>query len=181
MVHEGRANFSELQAELARGDQERLLYYAFDLLWFEGEDLRKERKALLKALFDAHELQAPVLYSEHLEGTGQELFEHAARLNYEGIISKKADAPYRSDRNEAWLKIKAVQRGKFPVVGFIKDPSGVAAVSRQAGRQRPGLHGESGHRLVAHGLQPDPQEARYGGQPEGEADQAGSQAQGNLG
>ncbi|MCP3395387.1 hypothetical protein NLM27_42465 [Bradyrhizobium sp. CCGB12] len=43
-------------------------------------------------------------------------------------MSKRADAPYRSDRNEAWLKIKAVQRGKFPVVGFIKDPTGVAAL-----------------------------------------------------
>ena len=50
------------------------------------------------------------------------MFEHAAKLNWEGIIS---DAPYRSDRNEAWLKIKTVQQGKFPVV---KDPTGVAAL-----------------------------------------------------
>lgn len=108
------------------------MYYAFDLLWLDGEDPRKrpqiERKQLLKELFDVHQLQAPVLYSEHLEGDGQELFEHAAKLNYEGIISKRADAPYHSDRNEAWLKIKTVQRGKFPVVGFVKDPSGVAAL-----------------------------------------------------
>jgi bifunctional non-homologous end joining protein LigD len=70
----------------------------------------------------------PVLFSEHLAGDGQRMFEHAAKLNWEGIISKRADAPYRSDRNENWLKIKAVQKGKFPVVGFIKDPSGVAAL-----------------------------------------------------
>jgi bifunctional non-homologous end joining protein LigD len=69
-----------------------------------------------------------VLFSEHLVGDGQQMFEHAAKLNWEGIISKRADAPYRSDRNEAWLKIKAVQKGKFPVVGFVKDPSGVAAL-----------------------------------------------------
>ena len=56
------------------------------------------------------------------------MFEHAAKLNWEGIISKRADAPYRSERNENWLKIKAVQKGKFPVVGFVKDPSGVAAL-----------------------------------------------------
>ena len=48
--------------------------------------------------------------------------------DYEGIVSKRVDAPYRSDRNEGWLKIKTVQKGKFPVVGFIKDPSGVAAL-----------------------------------------------------
>lgn len=41
---------------------------------------------------------------------------------------KRADAPYRSERTEAWLKIKTVQRGKFPLVGFIKDPTGVAAL-----------------------------------------------------
>ena len=55
---------------------------------------------------------------------GQQMFEHAAKLNWEGIISKRADAPYQSERNENWLKIKAVQKGKFPVVGFVKDPSG---------------------------------------------------------
>jgi bifunctional non-homologous end joining protein LigD len=47
---------------------------------------------------------------------------------WEGIVSKNADAPYRSDRNEAWLKIKTVQQGKFPVIGFVKDPTGVAAL-----------------------------------------------------
>ncbi|MGY3134555.1 bifunctional non-homologous end joining protein LigD [Bradyrhizobium sp. USDA 4501] len=132
VVHEWRTNFSELQAELARGDQDRLLYYAFDLLWLDGQDLRRrpqiERKAMLQGLFDSYELEPPVLFSEHIEGDGQPLFEHAAKLNYEGIVSKKKDAPYRSDRNEAWLKIKAVLRGTFPVVGFVKDPSGVAAL-----------------------------------------------------
>lgn len=132
VVHEGRTNFSELQAELAGRRQDRLLYYAFDILWLGGKDLRKtpqvERKAILKELFDTHGIEAPALYSEHLTGDGQELFEHAAKLNYEGIVSKRADAPYRSERSEAWLKIKNVQKGTFPVVGFVKDPSGVAAL-----------------------------------------------------
>ena len=56
------------------------------------------------------------------------MFEHAAKLNWEGIVSKRADAPYRSERNENWLKIKCVQKGKFPVIGFVKDPTGVAAL-----------------------------------------------------
>jgi ATP-dependent DNA ligase len=67
----------------------------------------------------------------------QQLFEHGAKLHYEGIISKRADAPYRSDRNEGWLKIKTVHRGQFPVIGFIKDPSGVAALylGKQEGKE----------------------------------------------
>jgi bifunctional non-homologous end joining protein LigD len=56
------------------------------------------------------------------------MFRHAAKLNWEGIVSKRADAPYKSERSEAWLKVKTVQREKFPVVGFVKDPSGVAAL-----------------------------------------------------
>jgi len=131
VVHEGRTNFSELQAELAAGRQGRLVYYAFDLLWRNG-DLRKlpqiERKQMLLDLFGENAIELPVLYSEHLVGDGQQMFEHAAKLNWEGIICKRADAPYRSERNENWLKIKAVQKGKFPVVGFVKDPSGVAAL-----------------------------------------------------
>lgn len=132
VVHDGRTNFSELQAELAAGRQDRLAYYAFDLLYLDGVDLRRtpqiERKRTLKDLFDKYELAAPLFYSEHLIGDGQSVFEHASKLNWEGIIAKRADAPYKSERGEAWLKVKAVQRGKFPVVGFIKDPSGVAAL-----------------------------------------------------
>ena len=131
VVHEGRANFSELQAELAAGRQDRLVYYAFDLLWRDG-DLRKlpqiERKQALLDLIGENGIEAPVMYSEHLTGDGQEMFEHAAKLNFEGIVSKRGDAPYRSERTEAWLKIKTVQKGKFPVIGFVKDPTGVAAL-----------------------------------------------------
>jgi bifunctional non-homologous end joining protein LigD len=131
VVHGGRTNFSELQAELAAGRQGRLVYYAFDLLWRNG-DLRKlpqiERKQLLLDLFGENDIELPVLFSEHLVGDGQKMFEHAAKLSWEGIISKRADAPYRSERTVAWLKIKAVQREKFPVIGFVKDPTGVAAL-----------------------------------------------------
>jgi bifunctional non-homologous end joining protein LigD len=73
-------------------------------------------------------IELPIIYSEHLTGDGREMFERAVKLNFEGIVSKNAQAPYRSDRNEAWLKIKTVQREKFPVIGFVKDPTGVAAL-----------------------------------------------------
>ena len=68
---------------------------------------------------------------------GGEMFAHACKLNFEGIISKKVDAPYRSERSDAWIKVKCVQRGKFPVVGFVKDPTGVAALylGKQEGKE----------------------------------------------
>lgn len=98
VVHEGRSNFSELQAELAAGRQDRLEFYAFDLLWRDG-DLRKlpqiERKQALLDLLGENDIGPPIVYSEHLIGDGQEMFRHAAKLNWEGIISKRADAPYK--------------------------------------------------------------------------------------
>ena len=96
VTHEGRTNLSELQAELAAGRQDRLVYYAFDLLWRDG-DLRGvpqiERKRALLDLLGENDIDLPILYSEHLTGDGQEMFEHAAKLNSEGIISKRPDAP----------------------------------------------------------------------------------------
>src|SRR6478735_4264228 len=70
-------------AEIAAGRQGRLVYYAFDLLWRNG-DLRKlpqiERKQLLSDLFGENDIELPVLLSEHLIGDGQKMFEHAAKL-----------------------------------------------------------------------------------------------------
>lgn len=140
VIHEGRTNFSELQAELAAGRQDRLVFYAFDLLWRDA-DLRKmpqiERKQALLDLIGENGIEAPVVFSEHLSGDGQTMFEHAAKLDWEGIISKRAEAPYRSERTEVWQKIKVVQKGKFPVIGFVKDPTGVAALhlGKQQGKE----------------------------------------------
>jgi bifunctional non-homologous end joining protein LigD len=132
VVEDQRTNFGALQADLAAGRQDRMLFYAFDLLYLEGFDLRRsprtERKRILKSLYDETGLSAPVLYSEHLETDGYEMFEAARRMNLEGIVSKRIDAPYRSDRTESWRKIKTSVRDKFPIVGFIPDPGGIAAL-----------------------------------------------------
>ena len=110
------------------------------------------------------------------------MFEHAAKLGFEGIISKKADAPYRSGRSEAWVKVKCAQRARFPVVGFVKDPTGVAALhlARKEGRDH-GLHGQGRHRLVAHGLKPDSEATRHRRLAEIQADEAAQGAEGHMG
>jgi bifunctional non-homologous end joining protein LigD len=109
-----------------------MVFYAFDILFLDGFDLRKspqvERKRVLKMLFDETKLQSPILYSEHMLTDGNDMVAAACKLGFEGIVSKNAEAPYRSDRNEGWLKVKCVQKGKFPVIGFVKDPTGVAAL-----------------------------------------------------
>jgi len=140
VIKDGRTSFAELQAELARGNQDSLLFYAFDLLYLEGFDLRQapliERKRILKVLFEETGLQSPIIYSEHIRTDGNEMLAHVRKLKFEGIISKNAEAPYRSERSDAWIKVKCLQRGKFPVVGFVKDATGVAALhlGRQQGK-----------------------------------------------
>jgi bifunctional non-homologous end joining protein LigD len=137
---------------------------------------------MLVDLLGENEIDLPILYSEHLTGDGKEMFEHAAKLNWEGIVSKRADAPYRSDRNENWVKVKTVQQGKFPVIGFIKDPTGVAALylGKREGKDL-GLHGQGRDGLVSDGLKPNPQAARYRGEPEIKTHQTGKEAQGDVG
>lgn len=142
VVVDERTDFGALQADLATGRQDRMLFYAFDLLYADGYDLRKvplvERKRLLRDLFDRFGLSAPIIYSEHMETDGAAMFEAAKRLNWEGIISKKADAPYRSgDRSDSWQKIKTSVREKFPIVGFIPGAGGISALylGKREGRE----------------------------------------------
>ena len=70
-------------------------------LWRDG-DVRKlpqiERKKMLLDLLDENGIEPPVVYSDHLTGDGQQMFEHAAKRNIQGIVSKGANAPYRSER-----------------------------------------------------------------------------------
>jgi len=159
-----------------------MVYYAFDLLWRDG-DLRKlpqiECEQALLELLDESDAPPPVQISEHLIGDGQQMFEHAAKLNREGIISKRADAPYRSDRNENWLKIKAVHTGKL-VVGFVKDPSGVALyLSKEEGKLLVYM-GKVGDRLVSYYVKPDQETIGCGGQPEVQTDAAHQKAESNV-
>jgi len=75
-------------------------------------------------------------------------------------VSKNVEAPYRSGRNESWLKIKCVQRAKVPIVGFVKDPAGVAALnlSKREGKDFR-LCRQSRHRLQSKIINGNPQEA----------------------
>jgi hypothetical protein len=70
--------------------------------WRRDGDLRKllqiVRKQALLDLLGENGIELPIIYSEHLTGEGQKMFEYAAKLNLEGIISKNAQAPYRSER-----------------------------------------------------------------------------------
>jgi bifunctional non-homologous end joining protein LigD len=89
----------------------RLAYFAFDLLWIDGTDLRRktllERKRALRSLLRPAMKTGRVFYVDHLEGLhGQELYRRLVALGGEGVVSKEVDAPYQSGPTRRWLKIK---------------------------------------------------------------------------
>lgn len=119
----GISSFSALQAALSEGKAENLVFYAFDLLHLDGEDLQREpllaRKERLEELLKAAEADSPLRYSEHFIEPGQTMLRHACRMGLEGVISKRAEAPYRSGRGRDWIKSKCTQRQEFVIAGYV--------------------------------------------------------------
>ena len=127
----GVSSFSALQQEL-KGRGERFVYYVFDLLYLDGEDLRKaalaDRKAALRLLFDDLPPGGAIRFSDHLEEDGATLVRHACRMGLEGIISKRADQPYRSGRGNDWVKSKCTQRQELVIAGYLPSSTSKKAV-----------------------------------------------------
>jgi bifunctional non-homologous end joining protein LigD len=102
----GVADFEKLHS---RANDNRVFLDAFDLLELDGVDHRplplEERKAALAELLNGA-AAGGIHLVEHTEGDGGTVFEHACKLGFEGIVSKRRDHPYRSGPSKAWLKVK---------------------------------------------------------------------------
>jgi bifunctional non-homologous end joining protein LigD len=122
----GTTSFAALQAAFQEGVKRPLTYFVFDLLHFDGHTLRglplTERKTVLHQLVgDAGEY---LRYSDHIESSGETVFQKACELHAEGIISKRGDAPYRSGRSGDWVKRKCVHEQEFVIGGFTLPSNG---------------------------------------------------------
>ncbi len=122
---EGHSSFSLLKNALSDKQTGGLFYYLFDLMHLDGYDLSQctqiDRKNLLAQLLA--EPPPFIKYSEHYEGVPDRVREQACAMHLEGVICKRADAPYQQSRNRNWLKLKCVQREEFVIVGYT-DPKG---------------------------------------------------------
>jgi bifunctional non-homologous end joining protein LigD len=132
--HEGAPHFSTLQAAISDGKTDNLIFFAFDLLFADGEDLRRvplaDRKAQLKRMLAARangkagkDRPGLIRYVEHFEESGDTVLESARQLSLEGIISKKLGALYQSGRSESWTKTK-IRDGQEVVLGGWKTTNG---------------------------------------------------------
>ncbi|HLX14031.1 MAG TPA: DNA ligase D [Bradyrhizobium sp.] len=125
--HNGAPDFSALQAAISDGKTDNLIFFAFDLLFADGEDLRRlpleERKTRLKEILEARSKAKSIRYVEHFQGDGDAIMESASKLSLEGIVSKRLSSPYRSGRSESWTKAKS-RAGQEVVLGGWKTTNG---------------------------------------------------------
>jgi bifunctional non-homologous end joining protein LigD len=117
---DGTTDFSVLQNEL-KGTSKTIVLVAFDLLYLNGQDIRRvplvRRKAELKKIITGTDVQ----FSESFEIEGREMFEYACKLGLEGVVSKVRDSTYASGLGNSWVKKTCAQRETLTIAGFALD------------------------------------------------------------
>jgi bifunctional non-homologous end joining protein LigD len=112
----GRKNAGEIRQLAART---RIAYYAFDLLYLDGFDLKTcaliDRKNTLERILKPAK---NVRYSDHIIGAGEKLFAEVAKVPLEGMIAKRLESPYVQRRSTDWLKIKTIQHLEVVIGGY---------------------------------------------------------------
>jgi bifunctional non-homologous end joining protein LigD len=134
LMADGRTSFQALQNYFGGQNRDRkgLVYFAFDVLHLDGEDLAAQpldaRKEALARLIRESPAKARevIRFSEHVVGNGAAFFAQACKLGIEGIVSKQRAQPYRKGRNTCWVKTKCMQRQELVIGGFT-DPEGSRA------------------------------------------------------
>lgn len=144
---EGLSSFARLQASFEKNEKHPLTFFGFDLLHVNGRNTRlsplRERKDLLRTVMgeDIDEVRL----SEDLAGDGAEIFAAACKLHAEGIISKRADAPYSAGRSTQWVKSKCLYEQEFVVGGYVDLSNG----SRGVGSLLLGYNDDAGKLIYA--------------------------------
>ncbi|MGI4981714.1 MAG: DNA ligase D, partial [Janthinobacterium lividum] len=144
---EGLSSFARLQASFEKNEKHPLTFFGFDLLHLNGHDTRflplRERKELLRSVLgvDTDEVRL----SDDLAGDGAEIFAAACKLHAEGIISKRADAPYSAGRSTKWVKSKCLYEQEFVVGGYVDLSNG----SRGVGSLLLGYYDDAGKLIYA--------------------------------
>lgn len=127
----GAETFSRLQKRLnvkstlrVKGEKVHVAYFVFDILYYNGSDLRKlpllERKKILKSLIKP---SSTLKYVPHRKTFGERYLKEACKKGWEGLIAKEANSPYVGKRSRDWLKFKCDVGAEFVICGYT-DPSG---------------------------------------------------------
>ena len=127
-AQDGRPSFSALQDALTRGGRRGIALFCFDLLVEGHDDLRalplRERKKRLHRLLKRAPPEEPIRYSDHVAGSGGDMLAAMCARGIEGVVSKRADRPYRSGRSSDWIKVKCGRRADFVIGGYTPSKRG---------------------------------------------------------
>lgn len=106
--------------------QVAIIYYVFDMPFFEGHDLRgvalSQRRALLQSQLDMH-ASSNIRFSAAFDAPAKDLMLSACKLGLEGLMGKRTDSTYTSQRSADWIKLKCAKREVFLICGYT-DPQG---------------------------------------------------------
>lgn len=142
---DGKPAFQPLQAAFSTGKTEHLVFYVFDMPFYDGTDLREkpveQRRELLSVLLDQCEL-ACVRFSETLDADPVSLLDSACRLGLEGLIGKRRGSRYSGERGPDWIKLKCNNRQEFIVLGYTRATTGIKSLLI-------GLHDDDGQLVYA--------------------------------
>lgn len=143
--HDDRPAFQALQEAFATGKTDHLTYFVFDLLYFDGIDLRsrpvEQRRDLLRVLLQQVPLDL-VRFSETLEADPASLLHSACQLGLEGVVGKRLGSRYAGERDGSWVKLKCDNRQEFILVGYTRSSAGIGSVLL-------GLHDDAGQLVYA--------------------------------
>lgn len=122
---DGTTSFAELQAATDSKSTTHLVYFVFDLLYLNGENLTElpllDRKERLRRLLKG--MPQSIQYSGHHLGDGKRFLDAACAAKAEGIISKRMDCPYKPGNRGLWVKTKCINEEEFIVAGY-SEPEG---------------------------------------------------------
>lgn len=128
---EGRPAFQPLQLAFSQRQTDDLIYFAFDLLYMDGTDLRpwpvEQRRELLQVLLQQCDLEH-VRFSPTLEADPASLLASACQLGLEGLVSKHRGSVYSGQRNGDWIKLKCNNRQEFVVLGYTRAGAGIGSL-----------------------------------------------------
>lgn len=118
----GRPDFGALQRAFDAEATSDIVYYLFDVAYFDGHDLRahsvEARRELLQGLLEQLPASPLVRFSAALDAAPQQLLAHACRLGLEGVIGKRRGSPYVTRRSSDWIKLKCGLRQEFVIGGY---------------------------------------------------------------
>lgn len=142
---EGRPTFQPLQTAFSQGQTDGLVYFAFDLLYMDGTDLRawpvEQRRELLQVLLQQCDL-VHVRFSPTLDADPASLLASACQLGLEGLVGKRRGSGYSGERNGNWIKLKCNNRQEFVVLGYTRAGAGIGSLLI-------GLHDDGGQLVYA--------------------------------